>query len=175
MQLGPALPAASVHRLTRAQRLIARLKQPPAWAAGPSRWALSAAAFALLLHLVTVLARDGRLHLLYEVGRTPSNAALTLFVFSLALMPMFAMLRFSGALYFVLLCRRTAGSGVAWTTFFHACAHMAVLGFLRAEPFAAIHVPILVGVVWGLWLPRVHDGDSDAERRSCYLGTWTKP
>lgn len=174
MQPGPELPAASVRHPRLSRRLVAHLRKPPSWAAGSARWALSAAAAAVLFHILNFLVRDGSLHILFEVGKRPGEIALSLFIFTLAMLPIFAMLRLSAALYYVLQRKRTVRSAVLWTAGFHVCAHAALLGFLRAEPLFAIHVPLLVGALWGIWLPRIHDAETYEERREGYLGTWMK-
>jgi hypothetical protein len=91
------------------------------------------------------------------------------------MLPFFAMLRLSAGLYFVLQTKRSVASAVLWTVVFHSCAHITLLSFLRGDPLYAIHAPILVGAIWGLWLPRIHDGQDAELRRSYYLGTWMKP
>ncbi len=164
------LPAASIHRPGLAQRLVARVLQPPRWAASPSSWALSAASCALALHLITLLARDGRLGLLYELTLTPSAILVSLISFLAVAMPLFIPLRISAGLYFLLFPRPTRRAAVVWTVSFHALAHMAALGLLCGEPLLGVHVPLFVGALWGAWLPRTRDHEPERDLRS-----WLRP
>ncbi len=152
------LPRTHGSRIDRAWRW---LQQPPRWASQPGRWAISAGIAAILLHGFSMMLhrilvegaplRPGALFL--GVGEAISINFSIFFSGLLLALP----LALSGQIFFSFFSRRTPLLGALWCAAFHATAHATLFLILEWDFWANLQVPILVGALWGLWLPRTRE------------------
>lgn len=165
MLASPQLPSAALHERSTWRRFFLRLKQPPPWAARPGRWAVTGGVAAIAAHLVsfsiTLLIRGDIGWLELSSARnvyTLLVVSLSTLVFGFFMAGPFAV---ASTIYFELFRRRTLWNGAIWNTAFHTAAHSSLLFFLGIFSFSHLHVPILIGLLWGLWLPRTRDHEGD--------------
>lgn len=168
----PELPAVTLLPRSRSHRLLLWLQRPPRWADHSGRWALSAGICAVLLHLASsalydVVRAGGASHTLsHLLGLSFGEAAILnvcIFLGGLCFaMPMAS----SRRLFFGLFTRRrTALDGAWFGACFHAFLHLLFLRVFDAPAWHLhLHVPILIGGLWGLWMPRIIDDEPGALR-----------
>lgn len=165
MFASPQLPSAALHERSAWRRLLLRLKQPPLWAARPGRWAISGGVAAVVAHLLSLavwMLIRGDLRWL-DLTSARNVYSLLVVGFSALVSGFFVAAPFAVAstAYFALVGRRTPWNGALWNTAFHTIAHVLLLLFLGVPLVAQLHVPILIGFLWGLWLPRTRDHEGD--------------
>lgn len=155
------LPPATLHERSTLKRWLFALGKTPRWAQGQVSWAVSAGCSAAALHVLSAVVRSGDTRVLYEIGKV--NLSMLALYSVAALIITFAFyipLWISAGVYFLLFARRSRTSAVLWCTCFHSAAHLAI-GYLfngSLEPAAYnLHVPIIIGAVWGAWLPGTVD------------------
>ncbi len=176
MFASPQLPSAALHERSAWRRFFLHLKQPPAWASSTGRWAVTGGIAAVAAHLLSLavwLLFRGHISWL-ELTSTNSVYSLLAFGFSALVSGFFVAAPFAVAsvLYFALFGRRTLWNGALWNAGFHTVAHVLLMFFLGISSVAQLHVPILIGFVWGMWLPRTRDHEGDlpyGTRRDHYL------
>lgn len=162
------LPPATLHERSTLKRWLFALGKTPRWARGRASWAVSASCGAAALHVLSVVLRSGDTRVLYEIGKV--NLGMMLIYSVAALVITFAFyipLWISANVYFVASPRPSRAGAVLWCTFFHSTAHLTI-GYLfngSLEPAAYnLHVPIIIGAVWGVWLPGTVDDLNEARR-----------
>jgi hypothetical protein len=55
---------------------------------------------------------------------------------------------------------RSRAAGALWGATFHAAAHMGLLQLFVAEPATGITIPLVIGALWGSWLPAMAEQTS---------------
>jgi hypothetical protein len=126
-----------------------RFLEPPGWASSLFAWSSSGAFAAGILMVLVYLGQHGglaRMGLLSSLGVT----ALAIVI----LIGLFLPFLLSAGLYFLLVRARTPRSGALWSAGFHTIAHLIVVTFLGFDIGMHVLVPLVIGGVWGLWLPR---------------------
>ena len=146
----PPPPVASVLGSPTSWRvLLDRLASPPRWARSMFAWSLTGAFAASAGNILGYIARVGaltELRMLSSLGVVAAAA-----IVSLAIILPFM---FSGGLYFLFFSRRTALSGALWCASFHVVAHLVIVAWFMGQPWHAnLEAPVLIGGLWGLWLP----------------------
>jgi hypothetical protein len=130
-------------------RWWARFLEPPSWASSLFAWSSSGAFAAGVVMVLVYLAQHGglaRMGLLSSLGVT----ALSIVI----LIGLFLPFLLSAGLYFLLVRSRTPTSGALWCAGFHTVAHILVVKFLGSDIGVHALVPLAIGGMWGLWLPR---------------------
>ncbi len=127
-----------------------RLARPPSWASSIFAWACSGAFAGAAGNVFATLARAGALDDIRLLGSLGIVAGSLVAMIGLVI-PFLV----SGGLYLLLIPRRTPGAGALWNVLFHGGAHLVVVSwFLGAAWHANLEVPVVIGALWGLWLPR---------------------
>ncbi len=162
------LPPATLHERTAWKRWLIALGKTPRWARGRAAWAVTGSCGAAALHILSAVARTGDTRVLYEIGKVNLNMLVLYSIAALVVTFAFYIpLWISASVYFALFARRRRGSAVLWCTCFHSAAHLAI-GYMfngSLEPAAYnLHVPIIIGAVWGAWLPGTIDDINEARR-----------
>ena len=146
----PKPPLASVVGARPSWRgLIDRLASPPRWARSLFSWSLSGAFAAAAANIFAWIARSGELMnvgLLGSLGVVAGSmlAAVVLIVPFLT----------SAGLYFLFFPHRTPRSAALWCLGFHVLAHLLVVAWFMGHAWHAnLEAPVLIGALWGLWLP----------------------
>jgi hypothetical protein len=172
----PQLPAAALRERRLGRRLARRLLTPPPWASRSGRWALSGGVAAIVGHLVTLAALllfTDKLSIadFADFLDSPSTILFT-GVGTLVLGFFFAgPFMVSSGFYFALVGRRTPRNGALWNMGFHCAAHVLFMLCMGGTLYLnQLHVPLVVGLLWGLWLPRTRDHEGDLP-----YGTWLRP
>lgn len=131
---------------------LARLAEPPSWASTMFTWSLSGAFAAAAGNMFAAFARMGILGEIRLLGSLGIGAASMISALGL-LVPFLA----CGGAYLVLFTRRRAPlTGAIFGAAFHSLAHLAVVAwFLSQSWHANLEVPLLIGGLWGAWLPSV--------------------
>lgn len=148
-----APPLAQVTRSRPSWRhLVVRLAEPPSWARTLFSWALSGAFAAAAGNLFAALARMGALGDIRLLGSIGIGAVAMISAFVL-LVPFLV----CGGVYLLVFSRRrTARSGAIFGAIFHGLAHLTVVAWFLHQPWHAnLEVPLVLGALWGAWLPSV--------------------
>lgn len=131
---------------------LARLAEPPSWARTLFAWAISGAFAAAVGNMFAALARMGVLSDIRLLGSIGIGAAAMISAFVL-LVPFLVC---GGTYLLVFTRRRTPLWGAIWGAAFHGAAHLAVVAWFLHQPWHAnLEVPLVLGALWGAWLPAV--------------------
>ncbi len=162
MTTDPALPPVTLRQHSWWRRALAALARPPLWASHGGCWAISAGIGATLLHAFSVLLwmtfRSASLDEIREVLSLEISEVVLVNVFFLLYGLVLAIpMAFSGWLFLRLFRRRTQLRGALWGAAFHMLAHLLFFYELGEHGWINLHVPALIGAMWGQWLPRLHE------------------
>ncbi len=131
-------------------------------------WALSAGLGAAVLHLVSCLIAAGQVDEAFAyLQRSPNSVIIGVTVCSMAALAFFFPLWISAAAYLYLFPRRSRASAMLWCSCFHAAVHLTVGVVFNVTLAAAsynLHVPLIIGAIWGAWLPGTVDSAIEHRR-----------